>query len=69
MGRYLTRQELLAGGLVLGSCLGKGLINRVLAKPKPRNHRRLLQIASLRWALGERVLSAGFAFGPACQKH
>jgi len=34
MGRYLTRRELLAVGLGLGSCLGEGPINRVVAKPE-----------------------------------
>ena len=34
MGRYLTRQELIAVGLGLGSCLGEGPINRVVAKPE-----------------------------------
>jgi len=34
MGSFWNRRELVAVGLGLGSCLGEGPINRVVAKPE-----------------------------------
>ena len=69
MGRYLTRRELLAGGLGLGSCLGEGLINRVVAKPKTAESQEIAADRFFEMHPRRAGVSARFAFGPVCQSH
>ena len=67
MGRYLTRQELLAGGLGLGSCLGEGLINRVVAKPKTAESQEIAEDHFFEMRPRRAGVSARFAYAPVCQ--
>ena len=67
MGRFLTCQELLAGGLGLGSCLGEGLINRVVAKPKTAESQEIAADRFFEMRPRRAGVSARFAYAPVCQ--
>ena len=67
MGRYFSCQVLLAGGLGLGSCLGEGLINRVVAKPKTAESQEIAEDHFLKLRPRRAGVSARFAYAPVCQ--
>ena len=67
MGLFLTCQELLAGGLGLGSCLGEGLINRVVAKPKTAESQEIAADHFFKLRPRRAGVSARFAYAPVCQ--
>ena len=67
LGRYFSYQVLLAGGLGLGSCLGEGLINRVVAKPKTAESQEIAADRFFEMRPRRAGVSARFAYAPVCQ--